>query len=332
MESLSIIIPFIFIGGAGALVLFIVAVIQEGRTDHRGGFRTSFFTIVSLVMLTITVGSSIALLGIGLRQYVFRSATLYQQRYNSPPVLSLPSQGGVILEKGQPVGGVTAPVPSSTTTSSTTAYACTKDCQFTTDDKTAVTAWVTNYEQWQHDQSLSVATRRSLANALGFFIVALPLYWFFFRWVQRQRRQDTTGKPSPLRSLYFYGVAFAGLVMAVVAAGIVVNDGLNVWLKTGTSTGISQPVLAPTTDLGVTGLIACQSKCGFTADQVALARQWSSDNAKYVAIQQSNKGQYSNDLSMAIPFILVGLPLFLYHFTSIRKDTPETTSPPTTIS
>lgn len=323
MDSLSVIIPFIIVGGLGALVLFIVAVVQESKSDRKGGFRQAFYTVVSLVMLTITVGSSIALLNVGFRQFVFTSATTFQQRYSTPPALYLPSQGGTIIPVKGDITGPTA-VTTSPTTTSPSVYQCTTDCQLTTDDKAAVEQWVTSYQDWQKQQSSSLATRRSLANALGFLIVGLPLFIIFFRWVQRGHKQEQGDKPSPLRSLYFYGVAFAGLVMAVVATGIVINDGLKVWLKTGSDTNvISQPVPALATDYGVKSLLACSTKCGFTSEQVSLANHWLTDNTKYTELQRTNQGQYSSDLAMAIPFVVVGLPLFLYHFTTIRKDSTE---------
>ncbi len=318
----GVILPFLFIGSAGSLVLFIVAVVQENRSEHRGGFRLAFYTIVSLVMLTMTVGATVALLNTGFRQYIFKSADLYQQRYSGPPQLYLPSQGAIALPLKEGTS-VAAPGPTTTLPS---VYQCSKDCQFTAYDKTQVGLWVTNYKQWQKQQGLSLATRRSLATSLGFFIIGLPLYLVFSRLMRKGRRADGN-KPSPLNSLYFYGVAFAGLVMAVVASGVIINDGLQVWLKTGsdTSVPIVQPAIdGPTSsDYGVKSLLACKDKCGFSAEEVSLANQWVADNAKYQDAQTTNTGQYSAELATTIPFVLVGLPLFLYHFTSIRKESSE---------
>lgn len=146
--------------------------------------------------------------------------------------------------------------------------------------------------------------------------------------------EQLQAKSSPLRSLYFYFVAFVGLLMAVVSTGFIVNDGLRVWLKTTPDNGgvISQPYPATGADYGVKSLLACKDKCGFTAEQVSLANQWEKDNATYQQLQQSNKGQFSNDLATAIPFALVGLPLFLFHFSKVRKDNPAPAVPPTITS
>lgn len=325
MDSLSYIVPFLFVGGAGALVLFIVAVIQEGKSEHKGSFRWSFYTIVSLVMLTITVGASIALLNIGFRQYVFRSANTYDQRYQSPPTLVLVSSPNGAAGKET---SVVEPVPVSGAL-----YQCTSGCQFTDDDKQAVASWQTQYKQWQDEQTLSLTTRRNLATSLGFLIVGAPLFIVFFR-MMRKRPTDAQ-KSSPLHAFYFYGVAFAGLVMAVVAAGIVINDGLQVWLKTGpTNNSFVQPLSVASNAYGVKSLLACKDKCGFTAEQVALANQWIADDASYTERQQSNVGQYSGQMAGAIPFVLVGLTLFFYHFTTIRRETSDssTPTPPASIS
>lgn len=134
MNSLNFILPAILIGGLGVLVLFIVAIVQEGKSGHKSGFRQAFFTMVALIMLAMTIGSSIALLNVGFRQWVFRSANLYQQRYSSPPPLTLVSSpNGTSTVTPVPVDGKVVP-----TTVAGALYQCTNGCQFTDADKTAV--------------------------------------------------------------------------------------------------------------------------------------------------------------------------------------------------
>lgn len=319
MESLAWLAVLVPILGVAVVVVFIVAVIQEGKSERRS-FKQAFFVIVSLVMIGITVGSTIALLNTGFRNYAFPGAKEYQRRYNSPPGLFL--SGVVTVESSDGVNVKTAIAPQ------TAPYTCTTECQFTEDDKTAVTTWKTSYAQWRDENTGSLLFRRDLAIILPFLIVALPLFIIFFRLMQKGAVAEMaeTKKISPIRSLYFYFIAFGGLLVAVIGAGGAINIGLNALLKTTTDINgnISEPVPATYDNGGVQSIIACSDKCGFSADDTALANQWLTDAKGYADRQNVTTGKTANDLSIYLPLLLVGIPLFWYHFARIRRETQDT--------
>ena len=60
MESLAFLAVLIPLVGVGVVVLFIVAVIQQSKQEHTGGFKQAFFTVVSLVMLATLALMAIA--------------------------------------------------------------------------------------------------------------------------------------------------------------------------------------------------------------------------------------------------------------------------------
>lgn len=314
MNSINFIGPLLFIAGVAVFVLVVVAIAQDLRQERKYGYRQAFYTIVALVMLVLTVGAGISLLGLGLRETVLTSAKEYSQRYNGPPPFYLPST----QEKA----------------GSATAYTCTTDCQFTTADKESFTTWKESYATWQKDSNGSLNTRRELAGGLSLLIVALPLYLLFMRWMNRGAKEETQNhqKPSPLRSVYFYGVSFAGLVLAVVGGAMLLNSVIGTWLKT---TPMNENVTRPTgiflsnETAGVDSVVACQSACGFTSDDVTLAQAWKTDWATYQDRQKSNNGATANDLATTIPLIVFGVPLFWFHFARIRKETQTTPSTPT---
>lgn len=318
MQSLAWLAVLVPILGIAVIVVFIVAVIQEGKSERRS-FKQAFFVIVSLVMLGITVGSSIALLSTTFTNYAFPSAKEYQRRFNSPPALYLTGLTTTETPDGVTQKMVGAP--------QTTPYACTTECQFTDADKTAVTNWKTSYTQWRDENTGSLLFRRDLAVILPFLIVALPLFIIFFRLMQKGAAAEMTEtkKISPIRSLYFYFIAFGGLLIAVFGAGGTINIGLNSLLKTSTDINgsVSEPFPASYDNGGVKSLIACADKCDFTAEETALANQWLTDAKDFAERQNKTTGKTANDLSIYLPLLLVGIPLFWYHFARIRKETQD---------
>ena len=300
----------------GIVLFFIMAIVAEAKSAGKGGaVRSAFSYAVSLVMLLIIVATSAFLLQEGFRAWVFTKA-------ESSAVSGIPPILPLSVEKIADTSGA--------------AYACTDSCQFNTVDKDALSTWKSNYTSWRDNNTttgtFSTYQKRSLVNAFSFLIVAIPLFWWFFiRMVQREQRKaraEGMTKSSPLRSCYFYLVAFTGLVGVVVSGALLINLGLKnvMGLQKGSSTSSPAMVDVAYEQNGVKSIINCTDKCGFTADDKALAEQWLVD---YAAFQRTNMGGGSNnaqtDLSTLIPIILVSAPVFLYHFITIRKETSDET-------
>lgn len=315
MASLAFLAVLVPLLGIAVVVVFIVAVIQEGKSDRRAGFKQAFFTIVALVMLGVTVGSVIGLMNTTLRNIAFPSAKNYERRFTPPTQLYLPSTSPKIgSDVVKPDGS-----------SNYQALTCTADCQFSADDKRALADWKASYQTWRDETIGNLTFRKDLAVLLPFLIVALPLFIVFFRLMQRgsAAEQAETKKLSPLRSLYFYFIAFTGLLVAVIGAGGLVNLGLNQLLRTTTSSSTSEALKPMTDDSGIQSVIACADRCDIAAADVALARQWITDNEKFSKDVTATRGKTANDLSIFIPLLLVGFPLFWFHFNRIRKETQD---------
>lgn len=315
MESLAFLAFFVPLAGIGVVVLFIIAVIQQSKHEQTGGFKQAFFTVVSLVMLSISIGASVALLSLMAKEYVFTQAVSESERYNTPPTLYL-----------------------QTTAKAGTAAAltCVEDCELTADDRAQFQSWKENYRSWKNTPFQTAEDfRRNLVGPLSFLIIGLPLYLVFLKLMERGARQELQQlkKPTPLRSLYFYFVAFSGLIMAVFAAGSLVNTGLKSWLGTENTNQASVPRPLGVEDQGhgPQSIINCADACGFSDADVALVKDWQTDNERYQTNIEKPSGQLQNDLAVNIPLFLVGLPLFWYHFSRIRKEGTgdKPTSPPT---
>lgn len=312
MENLAFLAPLLFIAGVAVIILAIIAVVQDMKQEHKYGYRQAFFTIVTLVMLVMAVGSGISLMALGLKQGIFTSAKTYNNnRMNSAPA---PYLSGV-PEKGLGL---------------TTAYTCPSDCQFTAVDKQNFSDWKAQYTAWKDANTSSQQLRRDLAGGLALFLISLPLFFLFSRWMNRGSVEESQQhqRPSPLRSVYYYGVAFAGLVMAVVGGAMLLNTVLKVALHT-TSTAVNSYPTPTSVTVAADSVIGCADKCGFTADDVALVKDWKSVNAAALDTQKSTTGSTANDLGNTLPYVLVGIPLFWYHFARIRKETqPQTPATP----
>ncbi len=306
------------VGILGVIVFFVMAIVAEAKSASRGSaVRSAFSYSVSLIMLFIISATVAFLLQVGLRGWVFTKAVSPTVMNGMPPSLYLATEKGI---------------------GSQAAYACTDTCEFTQNDRESLTVWKQNYASWRENYKsttgrFTLNDKRDVVNAVSFIIVAVPLFWWFFmRSVQREARKlrtESHGKPGPLRSSYFYLVAFTGLIGLVVSGAMLVNLGLKRVTGLQSDAGSrSAPsmVVPPYEQNGVKSIVNCAEKCGFTEDDTTLAAQWLAD---YDAWQKSGANQYPpansvhTDLANLIPVVLVSLPLFLYHFIVVRRETAD---------
>lgn len=300
MGGISIIGPMLFLAGVAAVVLVAVAIIQDLRHEKKYGYRQAFYTIVSLVGLVMTVAAVTSILSVTLKASV------------------LPKADNSAFNTSYPPSYYRAVAPS-----------CGKECLFTADDKLAFTQWKVEYKKWQDAQNpevkgLSQPLRQDLAASLAILVVSLPLYILFSIWMNKGAKQELTEdkRPTPLRSVYFYGVSLAGLIMAVVAASMLLNIGFKMAFNTD-DTSPNRPVVSeaslPTEKSTIQTVIDCAEKCSFTADDVSLAKQYLVDYDKFQ--KGGNYNSTQTDMANTIPILVIGIPLFWFHFAKIRKET-----------
>jgi hypothetical protein len=300
------------IAGIGALVILVLAVVQEGKLGGHGtSVKHGFYAAVSLVLLAIAVAASVFVVYLGLSTWVFTKAP-----YNN---------GAVMYDRAAPPLPLTVVTKEGLSTLAPTyVRQCTTTCDFTTDEVTAIHSWATQYKSWTLESSNTVdpyatAKRRDLVNALSFLLVSAPLFFVFFRFIRRPRESG----PTVVRSVYFYYVAFAGLVLAVVSAAILLNTGLKsiAGVTEDSPKPIPQPLNTddPNTQF-VQSIVRCAPLCGFSAEEVALAQRWPMDYQKQFSYHLSGTSKTQGDLAQNIPLLLVGIPLFWYHFAVVRRE------------
>ena len=134
-----------------------------------------------------------------------------------------------------------------------------------------------------------------------------------------------------IRTIYLYLFALVGLAMLVIGGSMIINLGLKTWIFTQadkTDNYMSQPMpLYLDRDVkAIQDLQVCSDKCELTAIQKEQIGNWLTDYENWknqesikdpsVYTTRSRQRQASTALSL----ILIGLPLWLFHWSVIKKD------------
>ncbi len=136
-----------------------------------------------------------------------------------------------------------------------------------------------------------------------------------------------------IRTIYLYLFTLVGLAMTVTGMARLVDIGLKqyIFIKAD-ETMYPQPIMAeppaPKTYLVTQGLTDVQ-KTGLTDSQKKAMAQWEIDYATWQTAQRNppkidyKTSQTQQNASSALSMIIVGLPLYLYHWSVIKKDKKE---------
>jgi len=271
--------------------------------------RTSFvrhlyFTVVTLITLGMMVGSLGYILYVGLDSLVFVRTT-EERGYNVPPSLYLAKADGV--------------------TKIDTAN-CADTCVFSEEDKQMVTEWQQSYTQWKEQSRVSYDAS-SLVNSLSLFLVSAPLFFLHYRILKREylALRDTENATGVF-SIYYYIAALGTLVVSIVFASMLINTVLRTWVITDANKQYGNEIY-PTSAIAidtqdVNAIVTCADSCEFTDEQVQLAEEWKSDYEAGTKIQTAGNS-WKSDFSRSIAGVLVTLPVFLYHWVFIRRESKK---------
>jgi len=137
-----------------------------------------------------------------------------------------------------------------------------------------------------------------------------------------------------IRTIYLYLFALVGLGMLTVGAAMIINLVLKTLIfinadRYDNYMSAPAPLYLSKETGSVTDLQICADKCFLTADQKEQISNWLID---YETWKNSEKNRDSNfyqkqnrerQAATAISLILVGLPLWLFHWGVIKKDNRE---------
>jgi hypothetical protein len=308
----------VFFIGVIVLIIFAVVGIIEGKSTMKKSqvIRSLYFYLASLVTLGIVVGSLIFLVNVGLKTYIFTDADPVLNRIGPPPSM-------YFMDGKVPVD-----------TTGLQALQCSGECTLTSNQKATIDSWQTSYAGWLEAKSKPNSQRASdLVAALSFLIVALPIFIIHFRILQKEAKHEEAQERSVIRPIYFYFISLAALLMIVIAGGMLINVGLKTWvIKSADQTGnqqidnqlkLSSSISAgPSEKTPIQSIVDCGAKCGLGDTTVSQAKQWLVDYSAWEAVS-NNYNNKQRQAASEIPFVLLGIPLFWYHWSVVRKELRE---------
>lgn len=321
MPSEALFVSMIPIGGVIAFlaaIAFLIGAAQDGKTAGTKAdvVKHVYFYLTAFITLLIIVGAGATLLNVGMRTWVLTKADQVNDYRGTPPGLYVPS---AVTAESEKSGNIPA-------------LDCTDKCAFTAADRTELQNWKQNYLSWKTAGPSSQTRATTTVAALSFLIVGVLAFWLHWRVIQKEQQQRGSGQPLVTRAIYFWAMALLGLLLSVIAGGFLLNVGLKAWLypNAETASNTTKPVAMVSEQSGVDSIITCASACGFSADDVKLANDWKADYAAATSgTEISKSATRQSNVAMSLPFLLVGIPLFLYHWMTIRRKESSTNIPPT---
>jgi hypothetical protein len=131
---------------------------------------------------------------------------------------------------------------------------------------------------------------------------------------------DETKSVGAVTSTYYYIVSLGTLIISVVFGAMMVNTVLRTWVVPDGNETINQPIVSsPSDSVYVDALVACQTQCGFSDEQISLAKGWKQDYDRYQKASQQYYTDWKIDLSRSVAAIIVTLPVFFIHWRKVRN-------------
>ena len=140
-----------------------------------------------------------------------------------------------------------------------------------------------------------------------------------------------------IRTIYLYLFTLIGLVLITIGSVNLINLGLKRFIFTKADQELNYNLRPPvisflpdgktmTEENLVSAIEKCQEKCDLTLEQKQEIANWLKDYKSWQ--EQESKFDYlaqqrQREFSLALSLIIVGLPLYLYHWSIIKKETKE---------
>jgi hypothetical protein len=120
----------------------------------------------------------------------------------------------------------------------------------------------------------------------------------------------TPSKPSIIKNIYFYAVSLIALMMMVFSVADLVNLGLKTWVftKADDANYYIQPCVVPALPPGT------------DAPNVDYMKNCEDNNRQQ---KENYEAQKQRDAVRDLAFLVVGLPLFAYHWKTIRSESRD---------
>ena len=134
-----------------------------------------------------------------------------------------------------------------------------------------------------------------------------------------------------IRTVYLYLFALVGLAIAVIGATMLVNLALKAWIFTEADSDTyyyaeRPPALVFDRDVElVESLKDCGENCELTDTQLKQIDSWLAEYQWWLENSKNDQTDFQKrrrqqQASTALSMIIVGVPLYLYHWTTIKRD------------
>ncbi|MBU2235912.1 hypothetical protein KKA01_02525 [Patescibacteria group bacterium] len=269
--------------------------------------RNIYFYLASFITLVIVVGSLIALINLGLKTWVLTDANNDPYSTGPPPSLYFDQESSIPEKSASKID-------------------CDEECQLGEDEKAVITGWEESYAAWQEsNNNPNILNSQSAVAAFSFLIIALPIFLIHFRIVQKDAKK--AGGHTVIRPIYFYLVSLGALLMFVIAGGIMINLVLKTWVFPSASEAdrLNQKISSPDIYMimetnAVQSIVDCAEKCQLETATVTAAENWLTDYQNWEEVSQGPYNNTQGEAAGNLPFIMLGIPLFWYHWRTVRKE------------
>lgn len=311
-ETLFISLPFIGVVTIVAGVAMLIGANQDGKEQQskNDSVRHVYLYLASFATLLVASAAIATLLGIGVES--FGTST---QRQSPPPSLYLISDD---------------PKPLAPTETGTAEVTCTDNaCSLSETQRARVTEWTAEYRNWKNNTEHSTNQAQGVVAGLSFLIIGGLVYLFHWRLAQRERtRKD--GEPLMVRTIYLWAMSFVMLVVVVVSGGFVVNSVLKQVIPGAQDT--TQNIFSTPSPVDTTlmeQVATCGDTCDLDSETVSYAQAWETDYHAWS--EKQNTRSLADELAVTLPYLIVAIPLFWYHFRTVRHESKKETTPTSTI-
>lgn len=137
-------------------------------------------------------------------------------------------------------------------------------------------------------------------------------------------------KNTLIRTIYLYTFSLVGLVLVVIGGVRFVDMGLKAWVFTQADEEqrmwSKQPPMPAITEKRIEAAVREGKTENLTDEEKAAMEQWLASYATWKAQQEKFDpitSQRQRESAGALSFILVGLPLYLYHWRVIKREKNE---------
>ena len=127
-----------------------------------------------------------------------------------------------------------------------------------------------------------------------------------------------------IRTIYLYLFSLVGLVLVVIASTRFIDMGLRAWIFTAADKQDMMYRMEPTQPYSLDTVKALEKNASISADDKATITRWLADYRtweQYKSDIDPLAAQRQREASSNLAMLIVGVPLYLYHWRIIKRET-----------